>query len=278
VSWRSRRGGKHSARQGPQQATDGPDGDEVADRSVRPVPGPDDRADLPVQPLVPAGPVRPVAAVARPVTPWPPAPRPVWSPELLAEPTAFKIVVAGPFGAGKTTFVGGVSEGGGSVTTETSVSDGTSELKRSTTVSLDFGSLDVPAPDGRGSVRVALFGTPGQLRFSFMWRVLAEGMRVFVVLVDASRQHSRDQARDILTTFRAMAPDVPFVVAVNRWDESDDVDRMVLSLGLRPHDVPRLVRADIRDRDAAIEVLRLALQEVTPATAVGRDHVTPAAG
>jgi uncharacterized protein len=247
----SRKGGKSGrARQGAQRTTDGPAGDDVADRPVRPDDGPDQRLEE----------ARP------PVTPWPPAARPVWPAGLLAEETAFKVVVTGPFAAGKTTFVSGVSETG-VVETETHVSDDTLDLKQFTTVSLDFGSLDVPDPGGAGRVRVALFGTPGQQRFSFMWRILAEGMRVFVVLVDASRQHSRDQARDILRTFRAMAPDAPFLVAVNRWDESDDVDRMVLSLGLRGHDIPRLVRADIRDHDTAIGLLQLALQQVRPAPA-----------
>jgi signal recognition particle receptor subunit beta len=174
-----------------------------------------------------------------------------------------KVVVTGPFAAGKSTFVRGVTETE-YVGTETGVSDETAALKSFTTVSLDFGALDVPDPAGTGRVRVALFGTPGQQRFSFLWRILSEGMRVFVVLVDASRQHSRDQAREILTTFRAMAPDAPFVVAVNRWDESDDVDRMVLSLGLATSDVPRLVRADLRDHGTGIALLQFALQHVRP--------------
>ena len=123
----------------------------------------------------------------------------------------------------------------------------------------------MPDPRGAGHVRVALFGTPGQQRFSFMWRILGEGMRVFVVLVDASRQHSRDQAREILRTFRRMAPGAPYVVAVNRWDEQDDVDRMVLSLGLTADDVPRLVRADVRDHATGVALLQLALQHVVPA-------------
>jgi signal recognition particle receptor subunit beta len=280
VSWLSRKGGKSSgrARQGAPQTTDGPAGDELADRPVRSDHFPDLSFDLSFDPGPAPSLVPSPGRVARPATSWPPAPAPVWPPGLLAEPTAFKVVVAGPFAAGKTTFVRGVAEGDG-VDTETHVSDGSADRdgrKELTTVGLDFGALDVPSPDGRGAVRVALFGTPGQQRFSFMWRILSEGMRAFVVLVDASRQHSRDQARDILRAFRAIAPEAPFVVAVNRWDETDDVDRMVLSLGLRAHDVPRLVRADIRDHDAAIGVLQLALQEVTPAT-VAR-YVTPAAG
>jgi hypothetical protein len=55
------------------------------------------------------------------------------------------------------------------------------------------------------------------------------------------------------------------MVAVNRWDERDDVDRMVIALGLTPDDVPRLVRADVRDHATGIGLLQLALQHVVPA-------------
>jgi small GTP-binding protein len=238
VSWLSRKGrrGPGDARQAALPTTDGPAGDDVADR---PVPG------------------------VREPTPWPPTPAPVWPAGLADEPDPVKVVVTGPFAAGKTTFVTGVSQTE-AVVTETPVSDGTAEVKGRTTVTLDFGALDVPDPGGTGSARVALFGTPGQQRFSFMWRILGEGMRVFVVLVDASRRHSRDEAREILRTFRRMTPDTPFVVAVNRWDEADDVDRMVLALGLTPADVPRLVRADARDRAVGVALLQFALQHVVP--------------
>jgi signal recognition particle receptor subunit beta len=242
VSWLSRKGGQKpgGARQGPSESDDGP-ADDVG-RSVAPA--------------------RPKSSLPPP-TPWPPTPPPVWPAALVAETEPVKVVVTGPFAAGKTTFVGAVAEPG-HVATETAVSDATASLKTGTTVSLDFGALDVPDPDGAGRVRVALFGTPGQQRFSFIWRILAEGMRVFVVLVDASRQESRDQAREILRTFRGMAPDVPFVVAVNRWDESDDLDRMTLALGLRPADAPRLVRADVREHAAGVRLLQLVLQHVVP--------------
>ena len=242
MSWLSRKAGQRpgDARQGTTESDDGPAGN--PGRSVAHA--------------------RPATSLPPP-TPWPPTPPPVWPAGLVAETEPVKVVVTGPFAAGKTTFVGAVAEPG-NVATETAVSDATAALKTGTTVSLDFGALDVPDPDGAGRVRVALFGTPGQQRFSFVWRILAEGMRVFVVLVDASRQESRDQAREILRTFRGLAPDVPFVVAVNRWDPSDDLDRMTLALGLRPADAGRLVRADVRDQVAGVRLLQLVLQHVVP--------------
>ena len=79
-----------------------------------------------------------------------------------------KVVVAGPFGSGKTTFVTSAS-GGDALVSEHAVSDATSALKESTTTAMDHGSIDV------AGASIGLFGTPGQERFSFMWPVLAQG-------------------------------------------------------------------------------------------------------
>ena len=97
-----------------------------------------------------------------------------------------------------------------------------------------------------------------------MWRVLAQGMQVFIVLVDASRQHSRDEAREILGSFRRVAPQVPYVVAVNRWVEGHDLDGLAMDLGLGRGEVSQLVRADIRDHGQGTALLQFALQFVTP--------------
>ena len=90
-----------------------------------------------------------------------------------------KVVITGPFNAGKTSLIKAVSE----ITvlsTERQVSDASSEGDGETTVAMDFGRITVS-----DDVVLYLFGTPGQARFSFMWETLSEGMLGFVLLVDA---------------------------------------------------------------------------------------------
>jgi hypothetical protein len=123
-----------------------------------------------------------------------------------------KIVVTGPFAAGKTSLIQTISD----VTvlgTEKAISDDTgSEGKDSTTVAMDFGRIEMG-----GGPALFLFGTPGQQRFEVMWEVLSEGMIGFVLLVNASDDRSAAEAAVQLETFRRYA-DVPFVVGVTHLD------------------------------------------------------------
>jgi uncharacterized protein len=178
---------------------------------------------------------------------------------------ARKIVVTGPFGAGKTTFATTVTQGlgGGTlVTTETGVSDETAALKTSTTVALDHTSFVVPpAPTSAWTdTKVNLFGTPGQERFSFMWELLAQNMDGYLVLVDASRALSISQAAEIVTAFARIAPASPRLVAVSRWaDPAGTRAHLAQLLGTSPS---ALVPCDPRDLAQSTAVLRLLLDGV----------------
>lgn len=138
-----------------------------------------------------------------------------------------KMVVTGPFSAGKTEFIRSISEID-VVSTERKISSEKERVKETTTVAMDFGRITVDK-----ELVLYLFGTPGQKRFDFMWEILSEGMLGFIVMVDSSRPETFREARSILETFRAYAP-TPYVVAANKQDQSDawEIDDMRIALRL----------------------------------------------
>jgi len=168
---------------------------------------------------------------------------------------AVKVVVTGPFAAGKTTLIRTISE----ITvlsTERGVTDSTRKRKAETTVAMDFGRITIDR-----DLVLYLFGTPGQDRFDFMWEILGEGMIGYLLLIDADREDSVEQAAAIHQAFRKMAR-VPYVVALNRASADDHA--LVEAVRTRL-DIPgeiAILACDATDKESVKNVLLALLYAV----------------
>jgi small GTP-binding protein len=159
-----------------------------------------------------------------------------------------KMVVTGPFNAGKTEFISSVSEID-VVSTERQITDETSRTKNLTTVAMDFGRITVDE-----DLVLYLFGTPGQKRFDFMWEILSEGMLGFVVLVDSVRPETFREARRILDIFRTYAT-TPYVVAANKQDMEDAWSPDDLRIALRVRSDVKLLPCVATDKESVKGIL-----------------------
>lgn len=160
-----------------------------------------------------------------------------------------KMVITGPFSAGKTEFISSISEIDVVRTERQLTTPGEKAIKDATTVAMDFGRITVD-----DDLVLYLFGTPGQRRFDFMWEILAEGMLGFVVMVDSTKPETFREAKSILETFRAYAP-TPYVVAANKQDLTDAWNIDDLRIALRIEEGIKLLPCVANNKESVKTVL-----------------------
>ena len=123
-----------------------------------------------------------------------------------------KIIFSGPVGAGKTTAIDAISDEP-PIRTDANASDMTKQRKSSTTVTMDYGVMNLSEGE-----KIDLHGTPGQERFSFMWDIVTTGGIGLVLLLNNARPDPFHGLRFFLRTFKPLIDETEVVIGVTQMD------------------------------------------------------------
>jgi uncharacterized protein len=166
----------------------------------------------------------------------------------------FKLLVTGPFAAGKTSLIQAVSQTP-VVDTDVATSGDEASVKGRTTVAMDFGTYVVEG----GDVRLLMFGTPGQRRFWFMTEIMKGEVDAVIYVVDAAAEHTHSEAGEAMRTLLRDLR-VPLVVAVNRCDDVSSALFIARQLGALAGEV--VVPCQLIQQESGREVVIEALLSV----------------
>jgi len=173
-----------------------------------------------------------------------------------------RLVITGPVGSGKSTFIRSVSEID-VVDTDKKATDETKNLKEKTTVAMDFGKLRF-SPE----FAVHLYGTPGQERFDFMWDLLIRKAHAYILLVAANQPREFRSARRIMS-FMNQRAQIPMMIGITHTDcpNAWQMENIAIALGFsNPQTRPPLEKVNpLETTSVAQTLLTLAQQLYDPA-------------
>lgn len=162
----------------------------------------------------------------------------------LTPQNSYKIIIAGPVGAGKTEAIRSLSDKE-IVSTEALASDEVKFMKKTTTVAMDYGIMKLDTGE-----QVRLYGTPGQKRFDFMWEILSENALGLILLLNAENPDPVQDLQDYLESFIPLVQSSALVVGITHaenmsWDLQQKLSDYLVSLELPAN----VVTVDARSRE-----------------------------
>ncbi|WP_230660666.1 GTP-binding protein [Psychrobacter sp. I-STPA10] len=163
----------------------------------------------------------------------------------------YKIIIAGPVGAGKTEAIRVLSDKE-IVSTEESASDEVKKIKKTTTVAMDYGIMQLDSNE-----QVRLYGTPGQKRFDFMWEILSENALGLILLLNAEAKDPIQDLQDYLECFIPLVQDSSLVVGITHaenmpWDLHQRLSDQLIQMDLPANVMP----VDARDKEQMRQLVR----------------------
>lgn len=177
----------------------------------------------------------------------------------------YKLVFAGPVGAGKTTAIQSLSDIE-VVRTEANASDDVKTLKKTTTVAMDYGLMKLASGD-----QVRLYGTPGQKRFDFMWDILTYNALGLVLMISASAEDPVADLRTYVEHFRQFIDSTALVVGITHADLAEVDVRPAIARELVQLGLPTTVMdTDARDRAHMAMLVRSLIYSIDPLAGTAR--------
>lgn len=188
--------------------------------------------------------------------------------------TNYKLVFSGPVGAGKSTAIQSLSDIE-AVNTDANASDETKRMKKTTTVAMDYGVVNLASGD-----LVHLYGTPGQRRFDFMWSILSEDALGLILTLSADAADPVADLRTFVAEFRDFIERTSLVVGITRtdlsasgWQVRQRISQALVELGLPP----MAMDLDARCRHQVALLIRALVHSIDPLDDFESDerHATP---
>ena len=170
----------------------------------------------------------------------------------------YKIIVAGPVGAGKTTAINSLTDDNAFITDAAVSDEVTKKRKANTTVGMDFGVVRLNDND------VAhVYGTPGQQRFNFMWEILSEGAHGLILLFDNTRNYPFRDLKYFAESFADLIASRTLIVGVTRSDVFDEIPLEAYQQWLKELNLNADVRfVDAREKRDIEQLVHLLIEQI----------------